>query len=82
MTLYALAFDQDVMILAELTIQSLGRAKQLSMSLSDYQQAIMIDLDDLDKIHFLALEHLVVKKRKLNKFIIKRCDWSDSKKVT
>lgn len=33
------------------------------MNLSDYQLTMMLELDDLDKIRLLALDHLVVEKK-------------------
>lgn len=65
-TPYALVFDHNIMLPTELTIQSLKRAKQSGMSLSDYQQAMMADLDDLYKIYLLALDHLAIKNKKVD----------------
>lgn len=63
-TLYMLTFGHNTMILVELTILSLKRAKQLSMSLSEYQLAIMIELYDCNEVRLLALDHLVVEKKR------------------
>lgn len=64
-TPYILVFVYDAMIPVELIIQSLKRAKQLSISLNDYRQAMMANLDDLDEVHLLVQDHLVPKKKQM-----------------
>lgn len=52
------------MILIELTIQLLRRAKKLRMSLSDYQLAMMVKLGDLNEVRLLALDYLAANIRR------------------
>lgn len=37
------------------------------MSLSIYQLTVMVELDDLDKVRLLALDHLVAEKKKVER---------------
>lgn len=43
------------------------------MSINDYQQAILVDMDNFDKIWLPTFDHLVVEKKKV--------EWMYNKKV-
>ncbi|XP_059658862.1 uncharacterized protein LOC132305204 [Cornus florida] len=64
-TPYRLTFGHDTVLPMELNVKSTKVALQHNLILADYNEAMLAELEDLDKVQKLALDHLMVHKAKV-----------------
>ncbi|XP_059659233.1 uncharacterized protein LOC132306053 [Cornus florida] len=66
-TPYRLTFGHDVVLPMELNVKSARVALQHNLIPADYNEAMLAELEDLDEVQKLALDHLMVHKAKVMK---------------
>ncbi|XP_059627368.1 uncharacterized protein LOC132270186 [Cornus florida] len=71
-TPYRLTFGYDVVLLMELNVKLAMVALQHNLIPFDYNEAMFAELEDLDEVQKLALDHLMVHKAKVMKAYNKR----------
>ncbi|XP_059629615.1 uncharacterized protein LOC132272490 [Cornus florida] len=71
-TPYRLTFGHDAVLPMELNVKSARIALQHNLIPADYNEAMLIELEDLDEVHKLALDHLMVHKAKVMRAYNKR----------
>ncbi|XP_059658534.1 uncharacterized protein LOC132304842 [Cornus florida] len=71
-TPYRLTFGHDAVLLMELNVKLARVALQHNLIPTDYNEATLAELEDLDEIHKLVLDHLMVHKAKVMKAYNKR----------
>ncbi|XP_059669220.1 uncharacterized protein LOC132314361 [Cornus florida] len=64
-TPYRLTFGYDVVLPMELNVKSARIALQHNLIPADYNEAMLTELEDLDEVQKLALDHLMVHKAKV-----------------
>ncbi|XP_059663809.1 uncharacterized protein LOC132309528 [Cornus florida] len=71
-TPYQLTFGHDAILPMELNVKSARVALQHNLIPTDYNKAMLAELEDLDEVQKLALNHLMVHKAKVMKAYNKR----------
>ncbi|XP_059635233.1 uncharacterized protein LOC132277392 [Cornus florida] len=71
-TPYRLTFSHDVVLQMELNVKSAKVALQHNLIPADYNEAMLAELEDLNGVQKLALDHLMVHKAKVMKAYNKR----------
>ncbi|XP_059629617.1 uncharacterized protein LOC132272495 [Cornus florida] len=71
-TPYRLTFGHDAVLPMELNVKSARVALQHNLIPADYNEAMLAELEDLDEVQKLALDHLMVHKAKVMKAYDKR----------
>jgi hypothetical protein len=71
-TPYALTYGHDAVLPMETNIRSARVAFQNGLDFGDYNQAMYMELEDLDELRLSALDHLVVQKQKVARAYNKR----------
>ena len=71
-TPYALTYGHDAVLPMETNIRSARVAFQNGLDYGDYNQAMYMELEDLDELRLSALDHLVVQKQKVARAYNKR----------
>ncbi|XP_059654856.1 uncharacterized protein LOC132301634 [Cornus florida] len=66
-TPYWLTFGHDAVLSMELNVKSTRVALQHNLIPADYNEAMLAELEDLDEVQKLALDHLMVHKAKVMK---------------
>ena len=64
---YMLTYGQEVVLLIEITVQSLRVQLQSEMLPEDYRDWMHINLDELDEIRAASLDHLIAQKRRVSR---------------
>ncbi|XP_059658815.1 uncharacterized protein LOC132305152 [Cornus florida] len=71
-TPYRLTFGHDAVLPMELNVKSARVTLQHNLILADYNEAMLVELEDLDEVQKLALDHLMVHKAKVMRAYNKR----------
>ena len=66
-TPFSLVYGYDAVLHVEVTVQSLRVAKQNQLSHTDYENAMMTEMDDLDEAQVAALNSIILQKQKIIK---------------
>ncbi|XP_058216223.1 uncharacterized protein LOC131327197 [Rhododendron vialii] len=66
-TPYMLVYGHDPVLPMEVTVRSTRVAYQNGLSLADYSQAMLMEMEDLDEVRLAALDHMLVQKRHVAK---------------
>jgi hypothetical protein len=61
-TPFSLVYGHDAILHVEVTVQSLRVARQNQLSHTDYEDAMMAEMDDLDEAHVAALNSIILQK--------------------
>ncbi|XP_059629725.1 uncharacterized protein LOC132272639 [Cornus florida] len=60
-----LTYGHDAVLLMEMTIRSARVAFQNKLTLAEYNQAMLVELEDLDEVCLNALDHIITQKKKV-----------------
>ncbi|XP_059625961.1 uncharacterized protein LOC132269004 [Cornus florida] len=71
-TPYRLTFSHDAVLPMELNVKSVRIALQHNLIPADYNEAMLAELEDLDEVQKLALDHLMVHNAKVMRAYNKR----------
>ena len=66
-TPFSLVYGHDAVLPVEVTIQSLRVARQNQLSHTDYEDAMMAEMDDLDEAQVAALNSIILQKQRVIK---------------
>ena len=66
-TPFELTYGHDAVLLMEINVRSLRYAQQNNLDGEQYRQLMLIDLEELDEVRLLALDHLNIQKLKAAK---------------
>ena len=66
-TPFSLVYGHDVVLPVEVTVQSFRVVKQNQLTHTDYENAMMAEIDDLDKAQVVALNSIILQKQKVIK---------------
>jgi hypothetical protein len=61
-TPFSSVYGHDAILHVEVTVQSLRVARQNQLSHTDYEDAMMAEMDDLDEAHVAALNSIILQK--------------------
>ena len=70
-TPFSLVYGHDAVLPVEVTVQSLRVARQNQLSHTDYEDAMMAEMDDLDEAQVAALNSIILQKQR----VIKNYNW-------
>ena len=62
-----MVYGHDAVLSMEVTVQSLRVAKENQLSHIDYENAMMVEMDDLDEAQVAALNSIILQKQKIIK---------------
>ena len=66
-TPFSLVYGHDAVLPVEVTVQSLRVARQNQLSHTDYEDAMMAEMDDLDEAQVAALNSIILQKQRVIK---------------
>jgi hypothetical protein len=66
-TPFSLVYGHDAVLLVEVTVQSLRVARQNQLSHTNYEDAMMAEMDDLDEAQVAALNSIILQKQRVIK---------------
>ena len=66
-TPFLLVYGHDAVLPVEVTVQSLRVARQNQLSHTDYEDAMMAEMDDLDEAQVAALNSIILHKQRVIK---------------
>ncbi|XP_060670927.1 uncharacterized protein LOC132800707 [Ziziphus jujuba] len=76
-TPFTLTYEHDVVLPMEVTVRSLRIAQQHNLTPAEYSQAMMQEIEELDKVRLAALDHLQVQKKAVARANNKRVRFRD-----
>ena len=65
---FALTFGHDVILPLEVCVSSLRVAKQNDLTLVEFSEAMLMELEDVDEERLRAFISMVIQKKKVSKF--------------